>query len=92
MAARVSHKIAMRTEGRMVNCYWVPIDASDLTFDREDLVASVTLDAVQSAPELGEAFTVFIQALSIELLHLRCGIARERVVDVVTRQLPGGNA
>jgi hypothetical protein len=72
------HKLAIRTEGAMVNCYWVPLVSDEMDLHPARIVLSIAADVI-AEPNIRAAFQALAQVVSIEVLRIRHGIDPRRV-------------
>lgn len=68
-------RIAIRQEGKMVNAYWAPIDS----MEGAELVCCCSVEVLDDAPELQEAFYMLMQMASVALCKSRLGVVPKAV-------------
>lgn len=76
-----THKIAVRSEGTMVNAYWTRFE----TMEGAELVASINREICDRNPEIGQAFLMLAQVMAHAMGESRLG---KRVIGVEMTQAP----
>jgi len=82
------YRIAARTEGEWVNCYWAKAE----TMTGAEPIAAVKLELLND-PKLREIWTMVLQAFSIELAKTRLGAVPHRIdIDMPPESEKAGRA
>ncbi len=69
------YRIAVRHEGKLVSAYWAPIDS----MEGAELVASCSMEVLDDAPELQDAWYMFLQMASVAMCKSRLGVVPRAV-------------